>query len=116
MKSYTYHFLGADYKIGLHYAQYTNNGNLYVGLINLESEDEPYFMDLTINITGLLPMQATIDTSLDHGICDWLVRIGAGTRCDRSIRSGYAEYPLFQFDPEFLKVANPESFTGLLTE
>ena len=113
MKSYSYNFLGTDYKIGFHYAYYTNNGNLYVGLLDLENEDDPYFMDLTINITGLLPFQATIDTSLDHGICDWLVQIGAGTRCNRSLRCGFAEYPLFQFDPEFLQDANPESFAKL---
>lgn len=113
MKSYSYNFLGTDYRLGFHFGRYTNNGNLYVGLINLESEDEPYFMDLTINLTGLLPFQATIDTSLDRDICDWLVQIGAGRTCDRSIRSGYVEYPLFQFDPEFLRDANPESFSSL---
>ena len=116
MKSYSYNFLGTDYRLGFHFGRYTSNGNLYVGLINLENEDEPYFMDLTINITGLLPFQSTIDTSLDRNLCDWLVRIGAGTRCDRSLRCGFAEYPLFQFNESFLQDANPESFAGLLTE
>ena len=113
MKSYTYHFLGADYKIGFHYAQYTNNSNLYVGLINLENEDEPYFMDLTINITGLLPFQATINNTLDRNICDWLERIGAGKRCGMSLRCGFTEYPVFEFDEAFLQDANPESFAKL---
>ena len=116
MKSYDYSFLGTDYKLGFHFGQYTNNGNLYVGLINLESEDEPYFMDLTINLTGLLPFQAAIDNTLDKDICDWLVQIGAGRTCDRSLRCGFAEYPLFRFDEVFLRDANPESFTSLLTE
>ena len=113
MKSYSYNFLGTDYRLGFHFGRYTSNGNLYVGLLNLENEDEPYFMDLTINITGLLPMQATIDTSLDHGICDWLVQIGAGKICDRSLRCGFAEYPLFQFNESFLRDANPESFSQI---
>ena len=109
-------FYGTDYKLGFHYAYYTKNGNLYVGLLDLENEDEPYFMDLTINITGLLPFQAAIDNTLDRDICDWLERIGAGKRCGMSLQNHFAEFPLFQFDPEFLKDANPESFAGLLTE
>lgn len=110
MKSFNYHFLGTDYRLGFHFGRYTNNCNLYVGLLNLENEDEPYFMDLTINITGLLPFAAVINDQLDPNICNWLESIDAGKAYEDKVRCNYGEYPLFQFDPEFLRDANPESF------
>ena len=113
MKSYDYSFLGRNYKIGFFFDHYISTGNLYVGLINLDNEDDPYFMDLTINVTILLPLYATIDDSLDKGLCDWLERIGAGRICNRKIRSNFCEYPLFEFDPEFMKEADSESFSRL---
>ena len=47
---------------------------------------------------------------------DWLESIGAGRAYNDRVHCNYGEYPLFQFDPEFLEDANPESFAGLLTE
>ena len=116
MKSYDYSFLGTDYKLGFFYDHYTFNGNLYVGLVNLESEEDPYFADLTINIMILLPYAAVINDQLDPNICNWLESIGAGRAYHDKVHCNYGEYPLFQFDPEFLQDANPESYAGLLTE
>ena len=113
MKAYHYTFLGEDYRVGFYFSRYQFNGNLYVGLINLGNEDDPYFADLTINIMLLLPYVATIDDHLDSNICKWLESIGAGQTYDQKIRSNYGEYPVFQFDPEFLEQANPESFARL---
>ena len=110
MKSYTYHFMDKDYRLGFFYDRYVSTGNLYVGLINLGNEDDPYFCDLTVNLTGLLPFYAAIDDELDSTMCDWLVRIGAGRNCNRKLQSNYGEYPLFEFNSEFLRDANPESF------
>lgn len=113
MKSYTYHFMDADYQLGFFYNRYVSNGNLYIGLVNLESEDDPYFNDLTINITLLLPFAAIINDQLDPNICKWLESIGAGKAYEDKDRCNYGEYPLFQFDPEFLQDANPESFAKI---
>ena len=115
MKSYNYHFMDKDYRLGFFYDRYVSTGNLYVGLINLGNEDDPYFGDLTVNLTGLLPFYAAIDDELDRTMCDWLERIGAGRNCNRKIQSNYGEYPLFEFDSEFLRDANSESFKHLLT-
>ena len=84
-----------------------------MGLINLDNDDDPYFFDLTINIMILLPYVATIDDHLDSNICKWLESIGAGRAYDYKIPCNYGEYPVFQFDPEFLREANPESFAKL---
>lgn len=113
MKSYTYHFMDKDYNLGFFFDRYVSTGNLYVGLINLDNDDDPYFCDLTINITVLLPLYAAIDDELDVTMCDWLESIGAGRTCDSKVQSNYGEYPLFKFDPEFLQEANPESFSKL---
>lgn len=114
MKSYNYHSMDKDYSLGFYYDRYVSTGNLYVGLINLVNEDDPYFGDLTVNITCLLPFYAAIDDELDRTMCDWLERIGAGKACNRMIRSNYGEYPLFEFNSEFLRDANPESYRNLL--
>ena len=113
MKSYDYSFLGRDYKLGFYYDRYTFNGNLYIGLVNLDTEDDPYFNDLTINIALLLPFAAIINDQLDPNICKWLESIGAGKTYEDKVRCNFGEYPLFQFDPEFLRDANPESFAKL---
>ena len=110
MKSYTYRFMDKDYNLGFFFDRYVSTGNLYVGLINLDNDDDPYFCDLTVNLAGLLPFYAAIDDELDGSMCDWLEGIGAGRSCDRMMRSNYGEYPLFEFDPEFMKDANPESY------
>lgn len=115
MKSYTYRFMDKDYHLGFFFDRYVSTGNLYVGLINLDNDDDPYFGDLTVNLTGLLPFCAAIDDELDRTMCEWLESIGAGKACNRMIRSNYGEYPLFEFDSEFLRDANPESFRHLLT-
>ena len=115
MKSYTYHFMDKDYSLGFFFDRYVSTGNLYVGLINLGNDDDPYFGDLTVNLTGLLPFYAAIDDELDSTMCDWLERIGAGRACNQMIRSNYGEYPLFEFNSEFLRDANPESYRNLLT-
>ena len=99
MKSYDYSFLGKDYKLGFYY----------------ESEEDPYFADLTVNIMILLPFAAVINDQLDPNICNWLESIGAGRPYRDKVHCNYGEYPLFQFDPEFLEHANPESYAGLLT-
>lgn len=113
MKAYHYTFLGEDYTLGFFFDRYTFNGNLYVGLVNLGNDEDPYFADLTINIMLLLPYVATIDDHLDSNICKWLESIGAGRTYDYKIPCNYGEYPVFQFAPEFLREANPESFAKL---
>ncbi len=103
-----------DYRLGFFYDRYVSTGNLYVGLINLDSDDDPYFCDLTVNLTVLLPFYAAIDDELDSTMCDWLESIGAGRNCNRMIRSNFGEYPLFEFNSEFLRDANPEIYRNLL--
>lgn len=115
MKSYTYHFMDKDYTLGFYFSRYTFNGNLYVGLINLENEEDPYFADLTINIMILLPYAAIIDNQFDSNITDWLESIGAGKTYNDKVWCNYGQYPMFQFDPEFLQESNPESFEKLLS-
>lgn len=114
MKSYSYPFMEEEYNLGFVFARYTNNRNLYVGLINLGNEDDPYFCDLTINVASLPFCTATIDDCLDSCICDWLERIGAGKSCNQRMQGGFRSYPLFEFDPQFLQEANPESYNTLL--
>lgn len=113
MKSYTYHFMDKDYSLGFFFDRYISTGNLYVGLINLGNEDDPYFCDLTINVTSLPLYNAAIDDSLDRSICKWLESIGAGKSCSQKMRSGFCSYPLFEFNPLFLREANSQSFSYL---
>lgn len=113
MKSYTYHFMDKDYRLGFFYDRYTYNGNLYVGLFNLDDDEDPWFADLTINIMILLPYAAIIDNQFDSDITVWLEGIGAGKTYNDKVHCSFAEYPIFQFDPAFLRDANPESFAKL---
>ena len=113
MKSYKYHFLGQDYNLGFFFDRYTFNGNLYVGLINLDDDDDPWFADLTVNIIILLPYAAVIYDQYDPQITEWLESIGAGTAYGHKLWYNNCEYPVFQFNPEFMQYANPESYEKL---
>ena len=113
MKSYIFRFLEKDYTLGFFYDRYTNNGNLYVGLINLRNEDDPYFADLTINTVPLPPYYAALDNLLGKEVIPWLESIGAGTAINQTIHINYSNYQVFKFDPDFLRDANPDDFNRI---
>ena len=110
MKTFYYTFLGEEYQIGFYYDRYVKNGNLYIGMLNTGNPDDPYFADLTINTIELEPFMAAIDVQYDNNLCQWLETIGAGKMCHRNVHINFGSYPLFKFDPQFLKEVNPEGF------
>ena len=88
----------------LHTANYANNGNLYVGI--LEEEDGYYvpWSDLTVNLNRKCkPGCAFIDTNNNGDeIEDWLMKNNLAYPTGRLEVSGWCIYPEFKFNMETL--------------
>ena len=104
MKTLTLNKYGNEYPMTFEVKNYSNNGNLYVGLItHHEGFPEPW-QNLTINLN--IPCKANcafIDIN-NNGmqILDWLVDNGLGRILAREKVSGFCVYPEFEFDMEKL--------------
>lgn len=104
---------GGTYTVQPVLNMYAHNNNLYVGLECRDPDDgfwEP-FASVTVNITELPYLYATIDTN-DNGpkILDFLEQNGFGQRTDFSIPSGMCYYPVFQFSEEKLREIDAMTF------
>jgi len=101
-KYYALTLNGTTSLIGFVVDSYSNNDNLYLGLVT--ETGEPY-ADVTTNIEWMAdPDWACIDVNnLTPAILPWLESIGAGRVLEgRHIHSGWCDYPMFAFSDKFL--------------
>ena len=90
---------GRNHRICFYSTAYTYNGNLAV--FAYEDTGEP-FADVTVNFDFLEVGCAYLDTNNFPEIEDVLIREGIAKSLDRYKRSGYWDYPLYEFDMEKL--------------
>jgi hypothetical protein len=95
---------GSDHSMTFELGNYTENGNLYVGII---SHDEGYpvpWQNLTVNLSvECAPNRAYIDTNNNgNEIIFWLVENGLGDTTGNMLRSGWCMYPEFEFNMDEL--------------
>jgi hypothetical protein len=95
---------GANHPMTFQLANYTENGNLYVGMItNEEGYPEPW-SNLTVNLSvPCKPNRAYIDTNNNgEEIIEWLEENGLGKWTGGIRPSGWCFYPEFEFNMEAL--------------
>jgi hypothetical protein len=102
MKKLKLNAWGEKQSLGIYLDNYTENGNLYVGLVCCNKADygEPW-SDLTVNLgVKLAPNKAYIDIN-DNGneIVNWLV----ANKLGKPTGNIFCTYPEFEFDMNELK-------------
>ena len=104
MKMLTMHAWGTDHQMTFEIDNYTQNGNLYVGLLSHDDGYPAPWQNLTINLGVKCKKNcAFIDTN-NNGfeIIDWLVINNIGFLTGNVKRSGFCMYPEFEFDMQRL--------------
>lgn len=87
------------YEICIHKAYYSNNSNLYLGLIIASGDEEgSLYSDLTINLKDLSPCQGAVDI-VNCEYADLIIKkYKWGTPTGEVIEKGIHKYPVFNFD------------------
>lgn len=103
MKTLTLTKYGKSHQITFELNRYTNNGNLYVGMIAHENGYPEPWSRLTVNLGKCLEGYAYVDTN-NNGIeiYDWLCENEIGWPTGTERRSGFCAYPEFEFNMEKL--------------
>ncbi len=96
-KTLTYKLYGETFRLNITKGAYTNNGTLYLGLIE-EETGEP-FADITINLPESYARGNIqyLDSNDMPDIEQFLIKNKLGTNMG-SGKSGFCSYPLFWFD------------------
>lgn len=99
-------FLGQTEKVIPKLNMYAENNNLYVGLDYLDSDCDTWlpYTDVTVNVGKLPFLESAIDTNNNgQEIVSFLEDNGFGKLTDKTITSGFYEFPVFKFDENKLK-------------
>ena len=100
-------------KVNIGLGAYGVDDNLYVGMNYFDRDlgGMDFFGDVTVNITKMQPFMACIDVNNNgEKIVDFLVENGFGEPAGRALPSGFCMYPVFRFNPEKLREADPRGF------
>ena len=93
MKTYNYNGLNVYLKA----TSYTSNGSLAVQM--LSGDDNEFYDVITVNLGSFLQTEqlAFVDDNNLPGIGQWLESNGIATPTGYSQRSGFCNYPLYEF-------------------
>ena len=87
-------------KVRLWVGAYQDNGSLYIGLIDMQENEE--FTDITVNMdesARLKPYCAAVKNySENEGMERFIQKYELGKPTGKLIRSGYVTVPVYQFD------------------
>lgn len=91
---------GNNHPISFSLDTYSNNGNLYVGLVTHEEGYPERWSDLTVNLNVKCQKNCAFIDVNNNGmeIIPWLEANGIGKLKHRVEFSGYCMYPEFEFD------------------
>ena len=108
----TLHKYGTNHSMSFELANYTENGNLYVGLISHDDGYPQPWQNLTVNLSvRCKPNRAFIDTNNNGDeIVDWLISMKLGHLTGNLMPSGWCVYPEFEFNMEALMRHVTEDF------
>ena len=96
-------------EVTLELSSYLNNGQIYLGLVQMDEVygPEPYG-EITVNLGWPCPFYCSyIDTNNFSNVEDFIVSNGLGVFTGLTQKSGFCEYPLYQFFPEKLRELEP---------
>lgn len=96
--------LETEYNLVFEIANYINNGNIYIGAIDIDNEES--FCDITINI----PMyffeyenEVILDNDIPSELVDLLEKEGFITFSGKYANSGFARYKVVRINEEKFK-------------
>lgn len=100
MKTLTLNKYGKAHPMTFTVNKYSNNGNLYVGLVTHEEGWAEPWSDLTVNLGVKCKENCAFIDVNNNGteIIPWLVENGFGKLKHRVECSGFAIYPEFEFN------------------
>lgn len=107
--TYTDPYSGEPMEVTLELSSYLNNGQIYLGLVQMDEVygPEPYG-EITVNLGWPCPFYCSyIDTNNFSNVEDFIVSNGLGVFTGLTQKSGFCEYPLYQFFPEKLRELEP---------
>lgn len=90
---------GTDYELVLTKNFYANNKNLYLGLF---ARNEGPFANITVNIDPLPLNQAAVNTNTNPWVEDFIVENKLGFYTGKKLKSGFCEYPIYEFDLDLI--------------
>ncbi len=104
-------FCGRKSTVTLRYQEYLNNGSLAVSLYNkcAKDDDEELLGTITVNLpdSDFLPFGVQfVDVNSFPKITRWLEENGLAKPLGFSIRSGFVDYPAYEFILEDLPSAD----------
>ena len=102
MKTLTLHKYGKPHPMTFRLDNYSDNGNLFVGLVTHEEGYPEPWSNLTVNLRPCKANCAFIDTNNNQDIVRWLLKHKLGRLTGEIERSGFCLYPEFEFDMETL--------------
>lgn len=106
-------FFGDDNQVYFRLNHYTQNNNLYLGLLKYDAEFDmmtPY-CDVTVNIGALPYLESAIDTNNNgRKMLDFLEKNGFGKATGLELPSGFCWFPVFRFNEDKLREIDPETF------
>ena len=104
MKTLTLHAWGTDHQMTFEVDKYSQNGNLYVGLLSHDDGYAEPWQNLTVNL-GVPCKENCAFIDVNHNgmeIMNWLVDNKLGRVLAREKVSGFCVYPEFEFDMQRL--------------
>lgn len=102
MKTLTLYRYGKEHPVTFNLDNYSQNGNLYVGLITHEEGYPEPWSDLTVNLGVQCKANCAFIDVNNNGmqIIDWLIDNNLGRILAREKVSGFCVYPEFEFNME----------------
>lgn len=93
---------GKEYRVKLVLNKYKAFGSLYIGLVYWDEEDELWepFDELTVGLDFLMPGYAFVNTNHIPDAEEFIQKYHLGKPTGTIKKSGFCQYPLYEFDME----------------
>lgn len=96
---------GKEYQVRLVKSEYKSFGCMYLGIQYYDPEDEAWepYSDLTVGLDYLMPGFAFVDTNNLECAEEFIKKYHLGKPTGTVRRSGFCQYPLYEFDMEMVE-------------
>lgn len=96
------------FPVTLEISSYLNNGNLYIGLVDVSEEYPEPYGDVTVNIGHAPSYCGYLDLNNMPELEEFIKKNDLGEFTGIMQRSGFCEYPLYLFNVDKLRELAPE--------
>ncbi|MFR5740454.1 MAG: DUF4313 domain-containing protein [Coprococcus sp.] len=107
-KKMNYESKWGDVNVELSMSQYTDNGNIYLELVNTEGEYPEPYGNITVNLGGVPKYCGYVDTNNMPEMEKFLEENDLGDFTGITLKSGFCEYPLYVFNVDKLRELCPK--------